>query len=74
MESDPTLGAESPKILLTKEAIQILSQAMHKIDENDLFSAQVMVGVALQYLENLQVDITTHLSLEKRLRDTLKSS
>lgn len=74
MESDPTLGEESPKILLTKEAIQILSQAMHKIDENDLFSAQIMVGVALQYLENLQVDLTTHLSMEKLLRDTLKSS
>ncbi|MDX2243881.1 MAG: hypothetical protein NW224_24660 [Leptolyngbyaceae cyanobacterium bins.302] len=74
MESDQTLWEESPKILLAKEVINILTQAMSKIDDNDLFSAQVMVGIALHHLESLQVDLTEHLSWEKMLRDVIKHS
>ncbi|MDX2231873.1 MAG: hypothetical protein NW220_19725 [Leptolyngbyaceae cyanobacterium bins.349] len=72
MESDSTTWEESPKILLAREVVNILNQAMHKIDENDYFSAQIMVGVALHHLESLQIDLTEHLSLERTLRSFLK--
>ena len=72
MESDLTTWGDSPKILLAKETVHILNQVIHKINENDLFSAQVMVGVALQHLENLQVDLTEHLTVEKTLRQMLE--
>jgi hypothetical protein len=72
MESDFAASGESPKILLAQEAVNILNQAMRKIDQNDIFSAQVMIGIALHHLEQLQGDLTQHLSLEKMLRNTLQ--
>lgn len=74
MEPDSVAWRESPKILLAREVVSILNQAMDKIDENDIFSAQVMVGIALHHLENLQVDLTEHLSWEKILRDMIQQS
>lgn len=74
MEPDSATSGESPKILLAREAVNMLNQAIYKIDQNDIFSAQVMVGIALHHLENLQGDLTQHLSLEKMLRDTLQQS
>jgi hypothetical protein len=74
MESDSSTWEESPKILVARETVNILTQAMHKIDENDFFSAHIMVGIALHRLENLQIDLANHLSTEKALRDMLKHS
>lgn len=74
MKSDSLASEDSPKSLLVREVVNILNQTIDKIDDNDLFSAEIMVGVALQYLENLQTDLNQHLSLEKMLREMVNPS
>jgi len=74
MESDPTRSGESPKILLAREAVTILNQAIDKIDDNDIVSAKVMVGIALYHLESLKMELDDHLSWEKRLREIIKQA
>jgi len=66
------IKSDSPKILMAQQAIKILTQVVQKLEENDYVSSQVMSGVAKQVLEELQLDIETHLAMEKMLRSTIK--
>jgi len=73
MEIDSTDGEESSKSLALKEVVKILNQATQKINENDCFSTAIMVGVAISYLENLKSELASQLSLEKQLREILRT-
>jgi len=73
MKIDSTDGEESSKVLALQEVVKILNQATQKINENDCFSTAIMVGVAISYLENLKGELASQLSLEKKLREILKT-
>lgn len=66
------IKSDSPKILMAQQAIYILTQVVQKLEENDYVSSQVMSGVAKQVLEELQLDIESHLAMEKMLRNAIK--
>jgi hypothetical protein len=59
---------DSPRTASVKHTVSILNQVAQKLDDNDPVSAQVMVGVAIQILENLKVDLESHLDTERMLR------
>lgn len=59
---------DSPRSASVRHTVSILNQVTQKLDDNDPVSAQVMVGVAIQILENLKTDLEHHLDTEKMLR------
>lgn len=65
---------DSSKISRIEIATNVLSQALEKLHEHDYVSAQVMVAVASQVLEELQLDFDHHFQIEARLKQLLKSS
>ncbi len=63
---------DSPQITSVQRTVSILNQVIEKLDENDTASAQVMVGVAIHLLENLNVDLNQHLIVQHTLRELLR--
>lgn len=55
-----------------KIAISVLSQALKQLSEHDYSSAQAMVAIARQTLEDLQLDFDSHLRVEGILQQILK--
>ncbi|MBL1176065.1 hypothetical protein [Pantanalinema sp. GBBB05] len=62
---------DSPRTASVKHTVSILNQVADKLHDNDPVSAQVMVGVAIQILENLKTDLESHLATEKMLRQLM---
>jgi hypothetical protein len=54
-----------------RQAIDLLSRAVEKLDQNDPFSAEVMLGVTIHLLENSKADLNHYLETETRLRKLL---
>ncbi|MDX2242724.1 MAG: hypothetical protein NW224_18705 [Leptolyngbyaceae cyanobacterium bins.302] len=63
---------ESPKTKQIEIAINVLTQALQKLDEHDYPSAKVMTGVAKKVLDDLQLDLDRHLYVEEKLKQLLK--
>lgn len=64
---------DSSKTIEVQQTIHILNQAVNKLQENDYVSAQVMIGVAKQLLNEVQTDLEQYLTIQKILKDALKS-
>ncbi|MFB2876048.1 MULTISPECIES: hypothetical protein [Floridanema] len=64
---------DSSKAFVVQHSINILNQAANKLQENDFVSAQVMIGVAKHLLDEVQTDLEHYLTIQKMLKDTLKS-
>ncbi|MBE9230025.1 hypothetical protein IQ264_31995 [Phormidium sp. LEGE 05292] len=64
---------DSSKTFEVQQTIHILNQAVNKLQENDYVSAQVMIGVAKQLLNEVQTDLEQYLTIQKMLKDALKS-
>ncbi len=64
---------DSSKTFVVQQTIHILNQAVDKLQENDYVSAQVMVGVAKHLLDEVQTDLEHYLTIQKMLKDALKS-
>lgn len=62
------------KVSRVEVATNVLNQALTKLYEHDYTSAQVMVAVARQVLEDLQLDFDHHFQVEERLKQLLKQS
>lgn len=68
------LNNESTKVCSLEFAIRVLDQAKQSLNHHDYGSAQVMVAVAKQVLEELQLDFDRHFKTEEMLRQLLKQS
>lgn len=62
------------KISYVEIAINVLSGALQKLHEHEYASAQVMVSVARQVLEDLQLDFDQHSQIEEKLQKLLNQS
>jgi hypothetical protein len=62
------------KVEAVVQLINVLIQARNTMQSNDFVSAKVMVGVARQMLDDLYLDLDSHLKIEKDLRDLLSQS
>lgn len=67
-------GDESIQIKTIEASIQVLNQAIQKLSNHDYASAQVMVGVSKQLLEDVQLEFASHLKVAKTLKQILKQS
>ena len=65
---------DSSKNSYVEIAINVLSEALQKLHEHDYSSAQVMVAVARQILEDLQLDFDQHFQVEEKLKRILNQS
>ncbi|PZV14070.1 MAG: hypothetical protein DCF22_09575 [Leptolyngbya sp.] len=65
---------DSSKISYVEIAINVLSEALQKLYEHDYPSAQVMVAVARQVLEDVQLDFDQHSQVEEKLKQLLNQS
>ncbi|EKQ67037.1 hypothetical protein OsccyDRAFT_4858 [Leptolyngbyaceae cyanobacterium JSC-12] len=74
MQLDSGIWDESPQVISVKETVHLLSQVIQKLDENDYFSAQIMVGVAVHLLQNVQSELEQHQQIERMLREVLNNS
>lgn len=64
---------DSSKAFAVQQSINILNQAVDKLQENDYVSAQVMIGVAKHLLDEVQTDLESYLTIQKILKNALKS-
>ncbi len=64
---------DSSQVFVVQQSMNILNEAVIKLQENDYVSAQVMVGVAKQLLDEVQTDVEHYLRIQKMLKDALKS-
>ncbi|PSB21976.1 hypothetical protein C7B65_00745 [Phormidesmis priestleyi ULC007] len=62
------------KVSRVEVATHVLSEALQKLHEHDYASAQVMVAIARQALEDLQLDLDRHFQIEGMLQKLLKQS
>lgn len=60
------------KVESVKVAINVLNQALKQLNEYDYSSAQVMVAIARQTLDELQLDFDSHFRVEGMLQQILK--
>ena len=65
---------DSSKVSYVEVATNVLNQALQNLHEHDYASAQVMVTVARQVLEDLQLDFDHHFQVEEKLKQLLKPS
>ncbi|UBF30013.1 hypothetical protein K9N68_38080 (plasmid) [Kovacikia minuta CCNUW1] len=63
---------DSSKISRIEIATNVLNQALQQLHEHDYASAQVMVAVARQVLEDLQLDFDHHSQVEAMLKQFLR--
>ncbi|MFB2939457.1 hypothetical protein ACE1B6_29740 [Aerosakkonemataceae cyanobacterium BLCC-F154] len=64
---------DSSKSCVVQQSVNILNQAVDKLQENDYVSAQVMIGVAKHLLNEVQSDLDNYLTIQRMLKDALKS-
>ncbi len=62
---------ESSKVQFIETATHVLNQALQHLGEHDYVTAQVMVAIARQVLEDVQQDFDDHLALEGMLKQML---
>ena len=62
------------KISRVEVALNALDLASQQLSEHDYTSAQVMVALARQVLEELQLDFDRHFQIERTLKQLLKQS
>lgn len=62
------------KVHRVEVAINVLTQALYKLHEHDYTSAQVMVALVRQMLEELQMDFDLQFQAENMLQQLLHSS
>jgi hypothetical protein len=62
---------ESSNVESVKTAIEILNQALRKMDDYDYGSAVIMTGVAKQLLDNVQMSLEQNLDVQNILRRAL---
>jgi hypothetical protein len=62
------------KISYVEIAINVLGDALQKLQEHDYTSARVMTAVARQVLEDLQLDFDQHFQVEEKLKQLLNQS
>jgi len=74
MHLNSEIWDESPQVISIKETMHLLNQVVQKLDENDYFSAQIMLGVSVHLLKNVQIEIEQHVQIERMLRKTLNNS
>ncbi|MDX2228262.1 MAG: hypothetical protein NW220_01400 [Leptolyngbyaceae cyanobacterium bins.349] len=65
---------ESPKVSSVEFAINILKQAQQNLYDYDYNSAQVMIIIANQVLEDLRIDFDHHFKTEEMLKQLLSQS
>lgn len=65
---------DSSKVQFVEIVANVLNQALHHLYEHDYASAQVMVAIARQVLEDLQQDLDRHLQIEEMLKQFLDPS
>ncbi|MFM7448696.1 MAG: hypothetical protein ACKO24_08875 [Leptolyngbyaceae cyanobacterium] len=53
-------------------SIDVLQQALEKLENHDYISAQVMVGMVHHMLDDLQLDLNCFLILKLQLNELLK--
>lgn len=59
------------KISRVEVAITALDQASQQLGEHDYTAAQIMVALARQVLDDLQLDFDRHFQIERRLKQLL---
>lgn len=62
------------KINRVEVATNVLGQALQKLHKHDYTSAQVMVALARQVLEELQLDFEHHFQAERILKQLLNQA
>jgi hypothetical protein len=55
-------------------ATNVLSEALQKLDAHDYSAAQVMVAIARQLLDDVQLDFDRHFQIEGMLQKLLNQS
>jgi len=65
---------DGSKISRVEVTINVLNQALQQLHEHDYASAQVMVALARQVLEDLQLDFDLHFQSEEMLRQLFNRS
>lgn len=60
------------KVGYVEAAINILIQALERLDEYDYASAQSMIAIAKNMLDELQLDLDRHFEVEEMLKHVLK--
>jgi membrane-bound lytic murein transglycosylase MltF len=68
------LNDDLSKVERVEVAINVLHRALQHLDEHDYTSAQVMVALVRQVLEELQLDFEQHFQAERILKQLLKQS
>jgi hypothetical protein len=63
-----------PKISRLEVAINLLNQASQNLQEHDYSYAQMVVALAQQVLETLQLDFDLHFQVETTLEQLLNES
>jgi hypothetical protein len=71
---DSSLIGDSSLSSEVEVVINVLNQAMQFLKEHDYTSAQVLVSLSRQILEDLQLDFDRHLQVEATLKLLLKPS
>lgn len=65
---------DSSKISRVEVATNVLNRALQQLHEHDYASAQVMVALARQVLEDLQLDFDLHFQSEEMLKQLFNHS
>lgn len=65
---------DSSKISRVEVATNVLNRALQQLREHDYASAQVMVALARQVLEDLQLDFDLHFQSEEMLKQLFNHS
>lgn len=63
--------SSSTKIICIQQSIDILHAVLQRLQEHDYVTAQIMVGVARQTLDDAHAELEEHVSVEIRLREVL---
>jgi hypothetical protein len=63
---------DSSKQSRVEVAINVLNQALQKLQDHDYMGAQVMVALARQVLEDLQLDFELHFQAKAAFEQLLK--
>jgi len=66
------LESDTQKSKSIQYSIDILQQALEKLENHDYVSAQVMVGIAQQVLDDLQLELNCLLILKLQLNESLR--
>ncbi len=59
---------DSQRAASIQHSISVLQQTLDKLENHDYETAQIMIGVVVQILSEVQSDLNQQLSLEQKLR------